>query len=184
VPAQPVDATPPGVNLSPKGGVHETRETMEAVFDPAGRYVETKTGVPVFTILPDSVVRALDVIPRVTPVRFFWSGTCDLDGVVSSWRKRLSKLFQLANVSDGHAHRFRDTFATELLLAGVPIERVSRLLGHQSVRITEKHYAPWTESRQRQIEAGRFTAGLGARPHRASSKEAYTTVTRRKCRVN
>jgi hypothetical protein len=30
VPAQPVDATPPGINLSPKGGVHETRETMEA----------------------------------------------------------------------------------------------------------------------------------------------------------
>ena len=35
----------------------------------------------------------------------------------------------------------------------MPIERVSRLLGHQSVRITEKHYAPWTESRQRQVEA-------------------------------
>jgi hypothetical protein len=29
VPAQPVDATPAGINLSPKGGVHETRETME-----------------------------------------------------------------------------------------------------------------------------------------------------------
>jgi len=112
-----------------------------------------KTGVLVFTILPDFVVRALDAIPRVTPTHFFWSGADDLDGVVSSWRKRLRKLFQFANVPDGHAHRFRDTFATELLLAGVPIERVSRLLGHQSVRVTEKHYAPWTESRQRQIEA-------------------------------
>jgi integrase len=112
-----------------------------------------KTGVPVFTILPDFVVRALDTIPPVTPTHLFWSGVDDLDGVVSSWRKRLSKLFKLANIPDGHAHRFRDTFATELLLAGVPIERVSRLLGHQSVRITEKYYAPWTESRQRQIEA-------------------------------
>src|SRR5882724_1610971 len=52
-----------------------------------------------------------------------------------------------------HAHRFRDTFAVELLLAGVPIERVSILLGHQSVRITEKHYAPWVRSRQEQLEA-------------------------------
>ena len=27
------------------------------------------------------------------------------------------------------------------------------LLGHQSVRITEKHYAPWVRSRQDQLEA-------------------------------
>jgi len=40
-----------------------------------------------------------------------------------------------------------------LLLAGVPIERVSILLGHQSVRITEKHYAPWVRARQEQLEA-------------------------------
>jgi len=51
------------------------------------------------------------------------------------------------------SHRFRDTFAVELLLAGVPIERVSVLLGHQSVRITEKHYNPWVRSRQEQLEA-------------------------------
>jgi integrase len=52
-----------------------------------------------------------------------------------------------------HPHRFRDTFAVELLLTGVPIERVSVLLGHQSVRITERHYAPWVRSRQEQLEA-------------------------------
>ncbi len=40
-----------------------------------------------------------------------------------------------------------------LLLAGVPIERVSILLGHQSVCITEKHYAPWVRARQEQLEA-------------------------------
>ena len=47
---------------------------------------------------------------------------------------------------------FRDTFAVELLLAGVPLDRVSVLLGHSSIRITERHYAPWTRSRQEQIE--------------------------------
>ena len=51
------------------------------------------------------------------------------------------------------SHRFRDTFAVGLLLAGVPIERVSILLRHQSVRITEKHYNPWVRSRQEQLEA-------------------------------
>jgi hypothetical protein len=33
------------------------------------------------------------------------------------------------------------------------MERVSIMLGHQSVRITEKYYAAWTDSRQRQLEA-------------------------------
>ena len=51
------------------------------------------------------------------------------------------------------SHRLRDTFSVELLLAGVPIERVSILLGHQSVRTTEKHYSPWVQSRQEQLEA-------------------------------
>jgi integrase/recombinase XerD len=65
----------------------------------------------------------------------------------------MHRLFALAEVPKGHAHRFRDTFAVELLLAGVPIDRVSVLLGHKSVRITEEHYAPWVRSRQEQLEA-------------------------------
>ena len=65
----------------------------------------------------------------------------------------MKRLLILADEPDGHAHRFRDTFSVELLLAGVPIERVSILLGHQSVRITEKHYAPWVRARQEQLEA-------------------------------
>jgi integrase-like protein len=66
---------------------------------------------------------------------------------------KLKRLFVSAGVPDGHAHRFRDTFSVEPLLAGVPIERVSILLGHQSVRITEKYYAPWVRARQEQLEA-------------------------------
>jgi integrase len=79
------------------------------------------------------------------------------DRIAGLWEKRLKKLFESAKVSKGQgnavSHRFRDTFAVELLLAGVPIERVSILLGHQSVRITEKHYNPWVRSRQEQLEA-------------------------------
>jgi len=117
-----------------------------------------KTGVPVYTVLPDFVVRALETIPRVTATHFFWKGAGNLDGVVGSWQKRLRKLFRLTKVPEGHAHRFRDTFAAELLLAGVPIERVSILLGHQSVKVTEKYYAAWTDSRQRQVEADLWRA--------------------------
>ncbi len=76
-----------------------------------------------------------------------------LESIVRSWQTRLRRLFQLAGVVNGHAHRFRNTFAVELLIAGIPIERVSILLGHQSTRVTEKHYNPWVRSRQEQLEA-------------------------------
>ena len=55
--------------------------------------------------------------------------------------------------SNAMSHRLRDTFAVELLKAGTPIERVSKLLGHKSVAITEKHYNPWNKARQLQAEA-------------------------------
>lgn len=111
-----------------------------------------KTGTPVNTVLPDFVLDALEASPKVTDVHFFWNGRDKLDAIVGSWRRRLARLFELAEVPKGHAHRFRDTFAVELLLAGVPIERVSVLLGHQSVRITERHYSPWVRARQEQLE--------------------------------
>jgi len=35
----------------------------------------------------------------------------------------------------------------------VPLERVAILLGHSSIKVTEKHYAPWVRERQEQAEA-------------------------------
>jgi len=57
-------------------------------------------------------------------------------------------VFKAAKIPGAHPHRFRHTFAVELLKKGVPMEEVSVLLGHSSVRITEKHYASWVQSRQ------------------------------------
>jgi hypothetical protein len=47
----------------------------------------------------------------------------------------------LSAVKDAHPHRLGDTFSVELLLAGVPIEDVSILLGQSSVKVTERAYA-------------------------------------------
>jgi hypothetical protein len=33
------------------------------------------------------------------------------------------------------------------------MDRVSALLGHSSIRVTEKHYSPWVRARQEQLEA-------------------------------
>ncbi len=112
-----------------------------------------KTGVPVYCVLPEMVVKALDAAPHSSARYFFWTGKSTVRSAKGKWQRRLQRLFGLAKVTTGHAHRFRDTFAVELLLAGVPLDRVSVLLGHSSIRITERHYAPWTRSRQEQIEA-------------------------------
>jgi len=112
-----------------------------------------KTGVAVYCVLPDMVVKALDAAPHSSARYFFWTGKSTVRSAKGKWQRRLQRLFELAKATAGHAHRFRDTFAVELLLAGVPLDRVSVLLGHSSIRITERHYAPWTRSRQEQIEA-------------------------------
>jgi integrase/recombinase XerD len=112
-----------------------------------------KTGVPVYCPLPEFVVTALQQAPGTNSRYFFWTGESNPKSAVGDWQRSLRKLFQLARVRNGHAHRFRDTFAVELLLAGVPIERVSMLLGHRSVKVTEEHYSPWVKARQEQLEA-------------------------------
>lgn len=112
-----------------------------------------KTGTPVYCLLPDFVINALDALPLTSEKHFFWTGESSLQGATGNWQKSLKELFRLAKVPAGHAHRFRDTFTVELLLAGVPIDRVSVLLGHNSTRVTERHYAPWVRARQKQLEA-------------------------------
>jgi integrase/recombinase XerD len=116
-----------------------------------------KSGTAVYTVLPDFVLKVLGETPSVTPTRYFWSGEGKIESIVRSWQTRMRRLLTTANVPKGSgnmlSHRFRDTFSVELLLAGVPLERVSILLGHSSLRITEKHYAPWIKSRQEQLEA-------------------------------
>jgi len=72
---------------------------------------------------------------------------------VTDGQRSLAKVCGTAGVPDAHAHCFRDSFAVELLLSGVPLERVSVLMGHFTVKITERHYAPWVRERQEQMEA-------------------------------
>lgn len=111
-----------------------------------------KTGQHVYCPLPEFVVRELGAIPKMSERYWFWSGHGSLETARKEWSEKLARIFEDAKI-EGHAHQFRDTFAVELLKAEVPIERVSILLGHASVRITEKHYNPWNRARQMQAEA-------------------------------
>jgi integrase/recombinase XerD len=112
-----------------------------------------KTGTLVYIPLPDFVVYELEVARGTNPEFFFWTGEGKPKSCVGDWQRSLKKLFRVAGVLGGHAHRFRHTFASNLLLAGVPLDRVATLLGHTNSKITEKHYATWIRARQEQLEA-------------------------------
>jgi integrase len=143
-----------------------------------------KTGSPVYVPLPDYVADALREVPlgpKPNPRYFFWSGNGSPKSAVGDWQRSFRRLFDIANIQreDGsrkrcHPHMLRDTFAIEMLLAGVPLEQVSILLGHKSVKITEKHYAPWVKARQEQLSTNVRKAWqlLGVRKPTSKPKKA------------
>jgi integrase/recombinase XerD len=110
-----------------------------------------KTGTIVWCPLPPAVVEALNSVPSEKKY-YFWTGEGKPKSCASGYQRALHRLFVLAGVPDAHPHRFRDTFAVECLLNDVPLERVSVLLGHRSIRVLEKHYSPWVRARCEQLE--------------------------------
>ena len=102
------------------------------------------------------VVQQLDGRSRTRNERyFFYDGKSQPESMVKSWDRVFKKVGETADpvVSNCHPHRFRDTFAVSLLLKGVSLDSVSKLLGHSSIKITERHYAPWVKARQDQLES-------------------------------
>jgi integrase/recombinase XerD len=117
-------------------------------------YLSThKTGQHVYCPLPPQVLLILNSIVRISDRYFFWTGRSKLHTVVGIWQRSLKRLFDLAGIDKGHAHRFRDTFAVELLMEGTSIEQVAVLLGHSNIKVTQKHYNPWILERQKQLES-------------------------------
>jgi integrase/recombinase XerD len=113
-----------------------------------------KSGTHVYVPLPPFLLELLRRIP-LRHGKYFFTGPQSLrmETVTDLWRRKLGRVFKLAGVANGHPHRFRHTFAVELLKRGVPMEEVSVLLGHSSVRITERHYAAWVQARQDLLKA-------------------------------
>ena len=110
-----------------------------------------KSGELVMLYLPDLVHTALARVKRLDHNYFFWTGTSQPYTAANYWRTRLNLVASRAAVKDFRTHRLRDTFAVELLLADVPMQDVSALLGHSSLLTTERYYAPWNESRRNRL---------------------------------
>ncbi len=136
-----------------------------------------KTGTDVRIPLPPECIDALAAIS--TQHYYFWSGQGTKKSCVGDYQRAFKKLYGLAGVENGHAHRWRDTFAVELLLAGMTLEQIAALLGHQSIKVTEKHYLPFVKARQEQLESavrGTWTTAKPAKPAKASAVKRTKNV--------
>lgn len=115
-----------------------------------------KTGVDVAVPLPADVVKELLALENDHADYFFWSGNGDPANFTTKFQVRcVAPVFKAAGLyGEGHmvSHRLRDTFAVDLLARGVPIGDVSKALGHESIRTTEKHYAAWMKGRQDRLD--------------------------------
>jgi integrase/recombinase XerD len=107
---------------------------------------KTRVRVP----LTPETLAALDACPKPYP---FWSGASTRKSVIGNWQRAMKRLFKLAGVKGGHPHRWRHTFACELLLSGASLNSVAQTLGHKSERITEKHCGSWVKEKQEKLEA-------------------------------
>ena len=123
--------------------------------EPSGELVlrRAKSGELVTVALPDQVIVAMEAVAQPGQQHFFWTGVSQPGTAAKYWRARLARIAATAAVEGFHPHRLRDTFAVELLLADVPIQDVSTLLGHSSVATTERYYAPWNLARRARLAA-------------------------------
>jgi integrase/recombinase XerD len=114
-----------------------------------------KTGVHVSVPIPDDVAEEVKAVMTLNgnPEYIFWNR---IEGkkkaAVDVWERAFKRAFTAAGMPSGHSHQLRDTFAVGLLQQGVPLEEVSKLLGHTSIKTTEKSYAPWVQRRQDRLD--------------------------------
>jgi integrase len=113
---------------------------------------QEKTKQPVWVPVPQKVTDAIAGVEQGREF-LFYDRIGTPKSCITEWQKRLKLVYEFAGIPDGHSHRLRDTFSVDLLSHGIPIEYVSKLLGHTSVRTTERHYAPWVKARQDALEA-------------------------------
>lgn len=114
-----------------------------------------KTGVHVSVPIPPVVAKELLAVLNGNPKHFFWTGEGEPKTLTNDYGRYIRPIFEAAGLNGGQmkSHRLRDTFAVDMLQKGVPLEEVSKLLGHESIKTTERSYAKWVQGRQDRLDS-------------------------------
>jgi site-specific recombinase XerD len=147
-------------------------ESVDDDFIPVLRYTRSKTGIGAVIPLEPAIAEMIRSTPpgnETAPgMPFRYLGN-DIRSDVHNWSRRISALFELADVTeipligkDGkpaldkfgrpltkrpNVKMLRHTFAVACLLAGMREEAVAKMLGHASVEMLRRHYGPWCKQR-------------------------------------
>ena len=125
------------------------------------RQMKNDRDVTVF--LRPATVKELSEVPRISH-RYVFMEECAQEDDRDTFKEHihtqattvydvLQMIGQLAGVPDCRAHRFRHSFAVRKLIGGMALEDVSKLLGHDSIKTTERYYAKWSKARQQRLES-------------------------------
>lgn len=115
-----------------------------------------KTGTHVSVPMPIAIAEEILSVKNSNPDFIFWHGVGSGQNFSIGYGAKISGAMDKAGLAEAcfmKSHRLRDTFAVDLLQKGVPLEEVSKLLGHESIRTTEKHYAKWVKGRQDRLDS-------------------------------
>lgn len=93
----------------------------------------------------------MDALPIKSETHYFWSGKGSDRTMKGIAQRVLRSVFKKSGVPKAHAHRFRHTIATELLVKGASFEEVADILGN-TPDIVRKYYGKWAEGRQTRID--------------------------------
>jgi integrase/recombinase XerD len=138
-----------------------TLERSEIVFDPKleqHRIVTSrqKTGTHVSVMIPPAVAKEVLSVLNGNERYVFWNtGTGLEQSAVTNWQHDLRRLFRgtFGEKTDFTPHCLRDTAAMGWLSRGMRMEVVSKMLGHTSIKTTEKSYAKWDTRRQDNLDS-------------------------------
>jgi site-specific recombinase XerD len=125
-----------------------------------------KTGTHVSVPLPPAVASEILAVQNGKDY-LFWTGGGLETSAVTNWQHDLRTLFRSAFGKNTRftPHCLRDTAACGWLTAGIPMEEVSKLLGHTSIKTTEKHYSAWAQARQDRLDSLVVAAWKGDAAH-------------------
>jgi integrase/recombinase XerD len=138
--------------------ISDVARLRRSSFDPRTKYITLrvlKNGAPIRVRAPEDLIKALDTLPRESEY-WFHSGAAAFATTERSLQRTLAAIGRLTQIHC-HPHRYRDTFASQMLTNGADIRTVQMALGHSSVRITEKHYAHFVVAHQHLLDAATST---------------------------